>query len=685
MKVGNNLKTKKSMINSIAALDGIRHTVVSCKYSFGAGNNAALVEQVLKSRPWWTPAEDESDFNLRWQQLTPPPMRFNSMCSTMRRTVFNHLPGNGALHSKVSLYQILLRKLGKPALDFLPVTYILTVPHEREKFKRHFAALASAIDRYKAAQCTECVDQQEQAENTLKQPDNSDKSDKSDADTHADTICAEEQLSRSKLSISVEFSSTPVQSNMRNLWIVKPIGLNRGRGIKVVTKPEDAIEHMKGCQERAKEDQKTKANKPDNPEQHSDDTSTVDKIANVNTLMSFIVQKYIEEPFLIDGRKFDIRTYALITSDGNAYIYEHGYLRLTSAKYSLDTTDTTVHLTNNAVQKNIDGYNQFEDGNMLHFKDLDAQMSACDDGISKTHFTDSIWPIMKRIMTVVLVAFNKTVLGAHTCDGCFELFGFDFMIDCKSSGYRPILIEINSNPCLALSSVVSWDLLPKMLDDLMDLTLDKLFPPPRVYRDKIKKLYSDVKSKKWPSTDLLFTGRPDAKIASAELRWNGLKMENPAVTRLNMFTQVMQRWKPCGLEVEKHMQEDEGKILLKLLKDPTIAKFQPSCGFIHNYITQTNTPGNKGGSSGNRRASHRVWGATVSEKDSGVGRSETSTKRHHPSKTIVLSDRSLSNIPKRKPAARKAKSVRSQDSSTPSSIGKTPPASETGSEATIEC
>lgn len=681
--LGNNLKTKRLMSNSITALDGARSAIINCKYSFGPGNNATLVEQVLKSRPWWSPAEDEKDFNLRWQQLTPPPMRFNSMCSTMRRTVFNHLPGNGVLHSKVSLYQILLRKLGKPALDFLPVTYILTVPHEREKFKRHFAALASAIDKYKVFQSTEYTDRQdvlESAEKAMTQ------SNKSEVDTSAETILTEEQIVRSKSSISMELSSTPVQNNMKNLWIVKPIGLNRGRGIKIITNPENAIEHMKGCQERAKEEQKSRVTKVDNQEQHIDDTPTVDKIANVNTLMSFIVQKYIEEPFLIDGRKFDIRTYSMITSDGDVYIYNHGYLRLTSAQYSLDTTDTTVHLTNNAVQKNISGYNQFEDGNMLHFKDLDAQMRACDDSISETHFTDFIWPIIKRIMTVVLVAFGKTVLGAHTCDGCFELFGFDFMITSKNDGYRPILIEINSNPCLSLSSVVLWEILPKMLDDIMDLTIDKLFPPPRVHRDKIKKLYADVKSGKYPSTNLLFTGKPDSKTTFPELRWNGLKMEYPAVTRLNMFTQVMQRWKPCGgLDVEKNVQENEGKMLLRLLNDSDIGRFQPARGFIHTYIVQANRSGGKGGSSGNKRAIHRMLKNAENEKDMVVGRSETGIRRHSPSKIIALSDRSISSVPKRKSIVHETKSVQSRDSSAPDSIGKTPSVSEIGSEVATEC
>jgi hypothetical protein len=72
--------------------------------------------------------------------------------------------------------------------------------------------------------------------------------------------------------------------------------------------------------------------------------------ANVKSEV-FVIQKYIERPLLIDGRKFDIRLWVLISFDNRCYLFQEGYIRTSSYKFTLDTINQPmVHLTNNAVQ-----------------------------------------------------------------------------------------------------------------------------------------------------------------------------------------------------------------------------------------------------------------------------------------------------------------------------------------------
>ncbi len=56
----------------------------------------------------------------------------------------------------------------------------------------------------------------------------------------------------------------------------------------------------------------------------------------------------------------------------------------------------------------------------------------------------------------------------------FELFGYDFIID---GDYAPWLIEVNTNPCLEESSKLLEKYVPRMVNDMLKLTVDIAFPP----------------------------------------------------------------------------------------------------------------------------------------------------------------------------------------------------------------
>ena len=71
---------------------------------------------------------------------------------------------------------------------------------------------------------------------------------------------------------------------------------------------------------------------------------------------AYVISRYIENPLLIGGKKFDLRIYVLVT-DWNpliVYKYQQGFCRFCSVKYNLDAEDLDnnfMHLTNVSIQK----------------------------------------------------------------------------------------------------------------------------------------------------------------------------------------------------------------------------------------------------------------------------------------------------------------------------------------------
>lgn len=93
------------------------------------------------------------------------------------------------------------------------------------------------------------------------------------------------------------------------------------------------------------------------------------KTAHVGKKQGCVVSKYVHKPLLINGFKFDMRLYVLVTSYDplKIYLYKDGLVRFATEKYSLNPSSLKkrfIHLTNYSVnKKNLEKYVPNEDLN----------------------------------------------------------------------------------------------------------------------------------------------------------------------------------------------------------------------------------------------------------------------------------------------------------------------------------
>lgn len=202
--------------------------------------------------------------------------------------------------------------------------------------------------------------------------------------------------------------------NEPNIWIMKPVGLSRGRGIRVIS-----------------------------------------DIGQVRYSEDMIIQRYIHNPLLLDGHKFDLRIYVLVTSFSplEAFIYERGFARLSSRPFSLHESglsDRFIHLTNAAVQRGADrSMGCLDDateadagGTKCTLEYLWKRLSA--QGID----TAAVWESIREVIVKSLVCVDDVI--PHQPNS-FELFGYDVMIDDRLKAW---LIEVNSSPSMETDSAM---------------------------------------------------------------------------------------------------------------------------------------------------------------------------------------------------------------------------------------
>jgi len=89
--------------------------------------------------------------------------------------------------------------------------------------------------------------------------------------------------------------------------------------------------------------------------------------ANLSNKDAYVISRYISDPLLIGGKKFDVRLYVLVLNYRplKVYIFKKGFARFTTLNYTNDFSEIDnelVHLTNVAIQKHAEGYSTSHGG-----------------------------------------------------------------------------------------------------------------------------------------------------------------------------------------------------------------------------------------------------------------------------------------------------------------------------------
>jgi hypothetical protein len=83
---------------------------------------------------------------------------------------------------------------------------------------------------------------------------------------------------------------------------------------------------------------------------------------------------------------------------------------------------------------------------------------------------------MPRVKDIMIDSFLsvRRKMNPNNRKHMFELFGFDFLLD---KDFRLWLLEINTNPYIGTPNKFIEGLLPKMIEDLIQLAVDPILKP----------------------------------------------------------------------------------------------------------------------------------------------------------------------------------------------------------------
>ncbi|ORX54877.1 hypothetical protein BCR36DRAFT_13404 [Piromyces finnis] len=222
----------------------------------------------------------------------------------------------------------------------------------------------------------------------------------------------------------IKYYSEEREKNINTIWICKPTDLSRGRGIFIIKSLNDLTYNNR-----------------------------------------IVLQKYIRDPLLISGYKFDLRCYVMVkgTYPLNIYLYEEGLARFATNKYDTDDiTNVFSHLTNTSINKLSPELNNTKDkvgpGCKWSLKKLRSYFKE-----NKINF-EIIWNKIKAIIILTLLPAIYETKDDNS--QCFELFGFDIIID---NSLKPWLLEVNLSPALNNECYIDTIVKTALLNDVVNL------------------------------------------------------------------------------------------------------------------------------------------------------------------------------------------------------------------------
>ena len=457
-------------------------------YDCNLGNNGIIIKKLLSSRPWWKDKSIYKSFsptvNFAWK-ISLAEVNFDRLVhhtDPSQQLCVNRLEHSFELSNKDNLFRNLCSTFGynrSEILNFVPLTFSfrandVAFEKDLQQFCRVFLSLkpSARLDRVKRL----------------------DKLGESEERGFPIYFRFRHQFPQG--SSAESFSNFDIEEIKKHstlfgpdhMWMLKPSGLNRGKGLELFNQLSELDSFLQTYSEGYRVTEYARLDYND-----EDTGSPMLKAALVSNdsargspklspqkivISSFVIQKYIEHPLLFRGHKFDIRVFVFLSHKQELFVFKDSYVRLSSLPYDPKKKNYLIHLTNNAVQVRSDSYGSLVKGNIISIGELEDYL------VNETAYRQQLQSgsLMKRIREIVKTVFDSTshLLLKKRRSHNFELFGLDFMID---QDLKVWLIEVNSVPSLSESNMYITRFMHRALDDMLKLTVDELFPPPAYAKD----------------------------------------------------------------------------------------------------------------------------------------------------------------------------------------------------------
>jgi len=183
-----------------------------------------------------------------------------------------------------------------------------------------------------------------------------------------------------------------------------------------------------------------------------------------------VVQELLQDPYLIDGRKINLRFYLLILRQDKemiAYVHNNGFMYYTVDKFVKNSTKDGPNITTGYIDRKVYEENPLTHQDFRKYLDKPRPLTLAEKSIvnSGRLLSEEVFQRINDLIAEACIAVENKITSQKKFQDryTFQLFGVDISISDK---LKPMIMEINKGPDLSGKDERDLSVKHKVIEDM---------------------------------------------------------------------------------------------------------------------------------------------------------------------------------------------------------------------------
>ena len=210
-----------------------------------------------------------------------------------------------------------------------------------------------------------------------------------------------------------------------------------------------------------------------NNQQRQEGLEIIDDINKIDRKKYILIQELLQNPYLINGRKINLRIYCVVIRNKNnvkCYYYNDGFMYYTPELFIKGSKDFKRNITTGYIDRKVYDENPLTHKDFKKYLDSERPLTTIEKNIKDTNTNinissykfKNINDLLKNVLDVFVDKLGNSDLGYS-----FQLYGIDVAIDDELNA---MMMEINKGPDISVKDERDGAVKRQLIKDMLKIT-----------------------------------------------------------------------------------------------------------------------------------------------------------------------------------------------------------------------